>query len=110
MLRDYYYLNVLGDIDDPCFQKILDIIDPIGTLCESCDPLLSSHDLVYTDRLTIPKYIISALGDEFFLPDDYIFFLNDLQGVTYIRSALAIGGGSRGTRGAMAPLKLQGPP
>ena len=37
----------------------------------------------------MPKYIVSALGDELFLPDDYIFFLNDLQGVTYIRSALA---------------------
>ena len=37
----------------------------------------------------MPKYIVSALGDEFFLPDDNIFFLNDLQGVTYIRSVLA---------------------
>ena len=45
-----------------------------------------SHDLVYKDRLTMPKYIVSALGDEFFLPDDSNYFLSDLQGVTYIRS------------------------
>ena len=38
----------------------------------------------------MPKYIVTALGDEFFLPDGSIFYLNDLQGVTYIRSALAI--------------------
>ena len=33
----------------------------------------------------MPKYIVSALGDEFFLPDDSNYFLDDLQGVTYIR-------------------------
>ena len=37
----------------------------------------------------MPKYIVTALGDEFFLPDDSNYFLNDLQGVTYMRSALA---------------------
>ena len=34
----------------------------------------------------MPKYIVSALGDEFFLPDDSNYFLSDLQGVTYMRS------------------------
>lgn len=33
----------------------------------------------------MPKYIVSALGDEFFLPDDSNYFLDDLQGVTYMR-------------------------
>ena len=33
----------------------------------------------------MPKYIVSALGDEYFLPDDSNYFLYDLQGVAYIR-------------------------
>lgn len=39
----------------------------------------------YLDRLTIPKYIINAASDEFFLPDSWKFYWNDLQGEKYIR-------------------------
>ena len=41
--------------------------------------------IVYKDRLTMPKYIIDALGDEFFLPDDSNYFFDDLLGVKYMR-------------------------
>ncbi|MCC5940206.1 MAG: PhoPQ-activated pathogenicity-related family protein [Balneolaceae bacterium] len=39
----------------------------------------------YLDRLTMPKYIINAASDEFFLPDSWQFYWNDLQGDKYLR-------------------------
>jgi PhoPQ-activated pathogenicity-related protein len=39
----------------------------------------------YRDRLTMPKFIINAAGDQFFLPDSSQFYFKDLQGVKYVR-------------------------
>jgi len=39
----------------------------------------------YRQRLTMPKFIINAGGDQFFLPDSSQFYFNDLPGVKYIR-------------------------
>jgi PhoPQ-activated pathogenicity-related protein len=39
----------------------------------------------YRQRLTMPKFIINAAGDQFFLPDSSQFYFNDLPGVKYIR-------------------------
>jgi PhoPQ-activated pathogenicity-related protein len=39
----------------------------------------------YRDRLTIPKYIVNAAGDEFFLPDSSQFYFNDLRGERQLR-------------------------
>jgi PhoPQ-activated pathogenicity-related protein len=39
----------------------------------------------YRSRLTMPKFIINASGDQFFLPDSSQFYFNDLTGVKYLR-------------------------
>ena len=39
----------------------------------------------YRDRLTIPKFIVNATGDQYFLPDSSQFYVNDLEGETYLR-------------------------
>jgi PhoPQ-activated pathogenicity-related protein len=39
----------------------------------------------YRDRLTMPKFIINATGDQFFLPDSSQFYFNDLPGTKYLR-------------------------
>ncbi|MBL9166609.1 MAG: PhoPQ-activated pathogenicity-related family protein [Verrucomicrobiales bacterium] len=39
----------------------------------------------YRDRLTMPKFIVNACGDQFFLPDSSQFYFNDLPGVKYLR-------------------------
>jgi len=39
----------------------------------------------YRDRLTMPKFIINACGDQFFLPDSSQFYFDDLPGVKYLR-------------------------
>ena len=39
----------------------------------------------YRDRLTMPKFIINATGDQFFLPDSSQFYFQDLPGAKYLR-------------------------
>lgn len=39
----------------------------------------------YRDRLTLPKYIVNASGDEFFLPDSSRFYFEDLKGEKQLR-------------------------
>ena len=48
-------------------------------LAEHVDPY--SH----LDRLAMPKYLINASGDEFFLPDSWQLYWNDLEGEKRIR-------------------------
>lgn len=37
------------------------------------------------ERLKIPKYLVNASGDQFFLPDNSRFYFHDLQGEKYLR-------------------------
>jgi len=39
----------------------------------------------YRGRMTLPKFLINATGDQFFLPDSAQFYFNDLPGVKYLR-------------------------
>jgi PhoPQ-activated pathogenicity-related protein len=39
----------------------------------------------YRARFTMPKFIINATGDQFFLPDSSQFYFDDLPGVKYLR-------------------------
>ena len=39
----------------------------------------------YRHRLTMPKFIVNAAGDEFFLPDSSQFYWDDLRGPKYLR-------------------------
>ena len=39
----------------------------------------------YRDRLTMPKLLINASGDQFFLPDSSQFYFDELPGVKYLR-------------------------
>ena len=38
----------------------------------------------YRDRLTMPKFILNASGDQFFLPDSSQFYFDDLRGDKYL--------------------------
>jgi PhoPQ-activated pathogenicity-related protein len=39
----------------------------------------------YKSRYTLPKLLINASGDQFFLPDSSQFYFDDLPGVKYLR-------------------------
>jgi len=68
--NDYYQVNITAYLDDPRTQAMADIVDPFS----------------YRDRLTMPKYVISTGGDEFFIPDDSYYYLSNMTGDIYLRT------------------------
>eukprot|EP00008_Paramoeba_atlantica_P003694 CAMPEP_0201485748 /NCGR_PEP_ID=MMETSP0151_2-20130828/9854_1 /ASSEMBLY_ACC=CAM_ASM_000257 /TAXON_ID=200890 /ORGANISM="Paramoeba atlantica, Strain 621/1 / CCAP 1560/9" /LENGTH=488 /DNA_ID=CAMNT_0047870045 /DNA_START=39 /DNA_END=1505 /DNA_ORIENTATION=+ len=64
-LADYYQMGLMGFLNLPVFQQMLDIIDP----------------LTYREEMAkIPKYQIGATNDEFFMPDSLKWYWDDLPG------------------------------
>lgn len=64
-LADYLASNITVQLSNPNFQTLLDIVAPIS----------------YADILSkIPKFIISASGDEFGLPDDILLYWDKFKG------------------------------
>ena len=53
----------------PKFHKLMQIEEPYE----------------YRRRLTLPKYIINAAGDQYFLPDSWRFYFDDLLGEKHLR-------------------------
>lgn len=68
-IDDYVNMGIMNWVGTPQFQALMDIEDPYA----------------YRARLTLPKFIINATGDEFFLPDSSQFYFDDLPGVKYLR-------------------------
>jgi len=58
-------------IGTPEYRAVLDIEDP--------------YVYRHRARLRIPKYLVHASGDQFFLPDNSRFYFKDLEGEKYIR-------------------------
>jgi len=67
-LDDYLKQGIMAYLNDPVFLKMAAVNDPWS----------------YRDRLTMPKLIMCAAGDEFFLPDSPQFFINELPGEKYL--------------------------
>jgi len=73
-LNDYVNHKLFPDkVGTPEYKHVLDIEDPY----------------VYRnrDRLSIPKYLVNASGDQFFLPDNSQFYFSELRGEKYLRYA-----------------------
>lgn len=68
-VRDYEEAGVMAWLGTAQLRSLLAIVDPY----------------VYRDRLAMPKYLIHASGDEFFLPDSSRFYFDDLRGPKYLR-------------------------
>ncbi len=56
-------------MDDPKLKELYDLVDPYA----------------YRSRLTMPKYIVNASGDQFFLPDSSKFYFDELEGEKHLR-------------------------
>jgi len=76
-IGDYVEQDILERLDTPEGQELLEIVDPFE----------------YRDRLTLPKYLVNATGDEFFVPDSGQFYLGELEGPTYVRYVPNVGHG-----------------
>ncbi|XP_054763349.2 autocrine proliferation repressor protein A-like [Lytechinus pictus] len=66
--NDYYAENITLFMDTPELSKMAAVIDAFA----------------YKDRLTMPKFIVTAGSDEFFLPDDSYYYFNELPGPKYL--------------------------
>jgi PhoPQ-activated pathogenicity-related protein len=60
------------------------VVDWLGTR-ESKALYAIEDPFSYRDRLTMPKLLINACGDQFFLPDSSQFYFSQLPGTTYLR-------------------------
>jgi PhoPQ-activated pathogenicity-related protein len=66
---DYEVEGIMNWTDTPQYKALMKIEEPYE----------------YRHRLTIPKFIINATGDQFFLPDSWQFYYHDLPGTKYLR-------------------------
>ena len=69
-LSDYVDMDIMSWLHTPQFRDMMGVVDPYR----------------YADnRLTMPKYIMNATGDQFFLPDSAQFYFDGLKGEKYLR-------------------------
>ncbi len=69
-IEEYVQHNILQRLTDPKLREFLKLEDPY----------------FYRHRLAMPKYLVNASGDQFFLPDSSQFYFDDLQGENYLRA------------------------
>ncbi|GMV94835.1 MAG: hypothetical protein AMXMBFR82_46130 [Candidatus Hydrogenedentota bacterium] len=66
---DYVDMNILPRRHTPRFKELEAIVDPYS----------------YIDRLTMPKFVLNSAGDQFFPPNSWEVYYNDLKGETHLR-------------------------
>lgn len=72
------------------YQRLLELVDP--------------HS--YLDRLQLPKFLINGASDEFFLPDSWKFYWDDLPGDKHIRYVPNAGHSLNGTDATMSMISF----
>jgi PhoPQ-activated pathogenicity-related protein len=66
---DYVQAGVMRWAGTEEYRNLMQIVEPFS----------------YRDRLTMPKLIINAAGDQYFLPDSSQFYFDQLSGEDYLR-------------------------
>jgi PhoPQ-activated pathogenicity-related protein len=66
---DYVQMGTMDWMGTPEYEALLKIVEPYE----------------YRSRYTMPKLLMNATGDQFFLPDSSQFYFEDLPGETYLR-------------------------
>jgi PhoPQ-activated pathogenicity-related protein len=68
-VADYVDMKVMGWVGTRQFHDLTKIVEPYE----------------YRGRFTMPKYLVNAAGDQFFLPDSSQFYFDQLPGEKYLR-------------------------
>jgi PhoPQ-activated pathogenicity-related protein len=68
-VHDYEEMHIMEWQGTPQYRALMKIVEPYE----------------YRPRLTMPKFIINATGDQFFLPDSSRYYFDDLPGIKYLR-------------------------
>lgn len=66
---DYFRAGIMDRVESPEYAELRRIVAPYS----------------YRERYTMPKLIVNAAGDQFFLPDSSQFYFDDLPGEKYLR-------------------------
>lgn len=66
---DYVLEGNIAWIGTPEFASLMDLVEPFE----------------YRDRLDLPKFLLNSTGDEFFLPDSWQFYWDELVGEKHLR-------------------------
>jgi len=73
-----FYAPAIRDYEE------MKIFDRLGTAKgEAMRKLVDPYE--YRSRYTMPKFLVSSTGDQFFLPDSAQFYFHDLPGAKYLR-------------------------
>ena len=80
-VKDYDEAGVMDWMGRPEYRSLLAEVEPYS----------------YRERLTMPKYMVQAAGDQFFLPDSSRFYFDDLRGEKYLRYIPNADHGLKGT-------------
>jgi PhoPQ-activated pathogenicity-related protein len=78
---DYVAHRIMERLDHPRMQDLYELVDPF----------------YYRHRLTMPKLVLNAAGDQFFLPDSSQFYWDELQGPKALRYVPNADHGLRGS-------------
>jgi len=68
-IADYERMGIMNWMGTPQFRALLRAVEPYH----------------YRERFTMPKLIVNAAGDQFFLPDSSQFYFDDLPGEKHLR-------------------------
>ena len=68
-VKDYTEHGIMDWMGTPQFRALMKIEEPYE----------------YRDRLTMPKLMLNASGDQFFLPDSSQFYFDELKGEKHVR-------------------------
>lgn len=74
-VNDYVRMGIMDWMETPEFAALMRLVEPYE----------------YRDRLTMPKLIMNGSQDEFFCPDSSLFYIDDMQGPTYLRYVPNVG-------------------
>ncbi len=66
---DYESMGIMDWQNTPEYQRLIKVTEPYE----------------YRERLTMPKFLINASGDQFFVPDSGQFYWDDLVGEKHVR-------------------------
>lgn len=80
-VSEYVENGIMDWIDTKEFASMLELVEPYA----------------FVDNLTIPKLLINATCDEFFVTDSWKFYWNDLKGENYLQYVPNVGHGLHGS-------------
>jgi PhoPQ-activated pathogenicity-related protein len=78
VFQSYLEEKIPEYLDTPEFAELMNIEDPVSYLS-------GKNAAAFKQRLSIPKLIISASGDDFFVPDSLSVYLTKIPGETNVR-------------------------